>query len=387
MPLYAGDILAPVINTVRGRRPRGRHRPDDPRRPVGRLRRRPAPRPASRCRTARPDFSGALASLRKEPTVVCGHPTVGSSPQGEEHEEARPRPRGDLAVALAAVPGAVARPDGATADPGVTSKSITIGATLPLSGPASLYARIGTGMRAYFSYINARRARDGKRGVYGRQIVLKVYDDQYQEAQTVQQTRRAVEQDRVFAIVGGLGTENQQAVRAYMNQRKVPQLYVSTGLSEFGRLYRQNRVDDRLAAGLRPGGHPPRALRPPESAEREGRGAAAERRLRQGAPPGLPELRRSRSRRRHGDLPARRRRRRHRRPHGSPARLGRRHVPDHRDADRDDHGARGRLPPRLAAEQARQLGRRDRHVHDGRPHPPARRTRSRASSTTGTSRT
>lgn len=145
-----------------------------------------------------------------------------------------------LTVGLAAVPGAVARPDGATADPGVTARSITIGATLPLSGPASLYARIGTGMRAYFSYINARRARDGKRGVYGRQIVLKVYDDGYQEAQTVQQTRRAVEQDRVFAMLGGLGTENQQAIRAYMNQRKVPQLYVSTGLSEFGRLYRQN---------------------------------------------------------------------------------------------------------------------------------------------------
>jgi ABC-type branched-subunit amino acid transport system substrate-binding protein len=141
------------------------------------------------------------------------------------------------AVALvAAIPGALARPG---ADPGITPRSITIGSTLPLSGAASLYARIGTGMRAYFSYINARRARDGKRGVYGRQIVLKIYDDQYQEAQTVQQTRRAVEQDRVFAMLGGLGTENQQAVRAYLNQRKVPQLYVSTGLSEFGRQIRQ----------------------------------------------------------------------------------------------------------------------------------------------------
>jgi branched-chain amino acid transport system substrate-binding protein len=140
------------------------------------------------------------------------------------------------AALVAAIPGALARP---AADPGVTARSITIGTTLPLSGAASLYARIGTGMRAYFSYINARRARDGKRGVYGRQIILKVYDDQYQEAQTVQQTRRAVEQDRVFAMLGGLGTENQQAVRAYLNQRKVPQLYVSTGLSEFGRLIRQ----------------------------------------------------------------------------------------------------------------------------------------------------
>ncbi len=142
------------------------------------------------------------------------------------------------AVLLVAIPGAIARP---SADPGVTSRTITIGTTLPLSGPASLYARIGTGMRTYFSYINARRARDGKRGVYGRQISLKVYDDQYNEAQTVQQTRRAVEQDRVFAMLGGLGTENQQAVRQYLNQRRVPQLYVSTGLSEFGRLYRQNR--------------------------------------------------------------------------------------------------------------------------------------------------
>ena len=142
-----------------------------------------------------------------------------------------------VAAALtAAIPGALARP---AADPGVSSRSITIGTTLPLSGPASLYARIGTGMRTYFSYINARRARDGKRGVYGRQIVLKIYDDQYSEAQTVQQTRRAVEQDRVFAMLGGLGTENQQAVRAYMNQRRVPQLYVSTGLSEFGRTHRQ----------------------------------------------------------------------------------------------------------------------------------------------------
>src|SRR5215207_4643802 len=141
------------------------------------------------------------------------------------------------AALLVAIPGAVARP---AADPGVSARTITIGTTLPLSGSASLYARIGTGMRTYFSYINARRARDGQRGVYGRQIVLRVYDDQYNEAQTVQQTRRAVEQDRVFAMLGGLGTENQQAVRQYMNQRRVPQLYVSTGLSEFGRLYRRN---------------------------------------------------------------------------------------------------------------------------------------------------
>ncbi|HVM16296.1 MAG TPA: ABC transporter substrate-binding protein [Gaiellaceae bacterium] len=149
-----------------------------------------------------------------------------------------------VTAASAAPAGQTANPTGTPAPlrasaPGVTARNVIIGTTLPLSGPASLYARIGTGMRSYLSYINARRARDGSRGVYGRQIILNVYDDQYNEALTVQQTRRAVEADRVFAMLGGLGTENQQAVRGYMNQRKVPQLYVSTGLSEFGSLHRQ----------------------------------------------------------------------------------------------------------------------------------------------------
>jgi branched-chain amino acid transport system substrate-binding protein len=149
-----------------------------------------------------------------------------------------------VAAATAAPAGQAFEPTGTPAPlrasaPGITRTNVKIGTTLPLSGPASLYARIGTGMRAYFSYINARRARDGTRGVYGRQITLNVYDDQYNEALTVQQTRRAVEADRVFAMLGGLGTENQQAVRAYMNQRRVPQLYVSTGLSEFGRLHQR----------------------------------------------------------------------------------------------------------------------------------------------------
>jgi branched-chain amino acid transport system substrate-binding protein len=132
---------------------------------------------------------------------------------------------------LAVIPGAFGR---AQATPGVTSKGVLIGTTLPLSGPAALYARIGTGMKAYLSYINARRSKvDHKRGVYGRQITLNIYDDGYLEANTVQQTRRAVEQDHVFAMLGGLGTENQLAVRDYLNQQKVPQLYVSTGLSAF----------------------------------------------------------------------------------------------------------------------------------------------------------
>jgi branched-chain amino acid transport system substrate-binding protein len=137
-----------------------------------------------------------------------------------------------LVAALAlSVPGAIGGPEQV---PGLTARSITIGGTFPLTGPAAAYAPIPVGMRAYFSYINARRGPDGKRGVGGRQIVWKVYDDAYNPANTVQLTRRLVEQGRVFATVGQLGTESNLAVRDYLNQRKVPQTLVSTGASKFG---------------------------------------------------------------------------------------------------------------------------------------------------------
>src|SRR5919106_3696408 len=137
------------------------------------------------------------------------------------------------AVLTVSLPGALA---GSAAEPGLTATSIKIGTTMPLSGPASLYAPIASGMRVYFSHVNARRAKgDGKRGVYGRQIVFKVEDDAYNPVQTAQQTRKLVEQDKVFALVGGLGTEQQLAVRQYLNQKKVPQIYVSTGAATWGK--------------------------------------------------------------------------------------------------------------------------------------------------------
>jgi branched-chain amino acid transport system substrate-binding protein len=144
-----------------------------------------------------------------------------------------------VAVALAAATASVAALANSNADPGISSKLITLGGTFPLSGPASSYAPIPVGMKAYFSYVNARRGPDKKRGVGGRQIIWKYYDDGYNPANTVQQTRKLVEQDKVFALFGGLGTEPQQAVRNYLNDQKVPQLFVSTGATEFGSLYTQ----------------------------------------------------------------------------------------------------------------------------------------------------
>ena len=128
---------------------------------------------------------------------------------------------------------------GAEQTPGVTAKTIVIGGTFPLTGVASSYAPIPIGMKAYFSYINARRGPDGKRGVYGRQIVWKYYNDEYNPANTIQLTRKLVEEDKVFATVGQLGTEPVLPTRGYMTQQKVPQVFVSTGASQFSTQWRE----------------------------------------------------------------------------------------------------------------------------------------------------
>lgn len=138
---------------------------------------------------------------------------------------------GAVAALVVAIPGAFG---GAQAVPGVTAKSVKIGGTFPLTGAASSYAPIPRGMAAYFSYLNAKRGADKKRGIGGRQVVFTYLDDGYNPVQTVQQTRKLVEENNVFALVGGLGTEPQLAVRDYLNQKKVPQIYVSTGATTWG---------------------------------------------------------------------------------------------------------------------------------------------------------
>jgi len=139
-------------------------------------------------------------------------------------------------VALASVPAASARPAAGTttsADPGITAKTILLGGTSPLSGPASAYASVARGADAYFKYANTRG------GVNGRTIQYKYLDDAYNPAQSVQVTKQLVEQDKVFAIFNSLGTEQNDAVRPYLNQLKVPQLFVASGATTFGRDFRQ----------------------------------------------------------------------------------------------------------------------------------------------------
>ena len=131
------------------------------------------------------------------------------------------------ALALGAT-AALAAQDRAGADPGVTSTSVLLGATAPLSGSASAYASVARGADAYFKYVSSRG------GVHGRKLSYTIVDDGYNPALTVQATRRLVEQDGVFAIFNALGTEHNLAVRDYLNQKKVPQLFAATGATALG---------------------------------------------------------------------------------------------------------------------------------------------------------
>jgi branched-chain amino acid transport system substrate-binding protein len=136
-----------------------------------------------------------------------------------------------LVVLVAVLAGTAA---GAPRETGVTATTVTIGGTFPLTGPASPFAPVPVAMKAYFSYVNARKGADGKRGVRGRQIVFNVYDDGYNPANSVQLTRKLVEQDKIFAVVGSVGTEVNLAIRPYLNSRKVPQLLNATGATIWG---------------------------------------------------------------------------------------------------------------------------------------------------------
>ena len=135
-------------------------------------------------------------------------------------------PRRRIAAAAATVAPAVAAALSAT-DVGVTKDAILIGGTDPLSGPAAAYGTIAKASDAYFHYVNDNG------GVNGRQITYKYLDDAYNPAQTVPLTKQLVEQDQVFLMFAGLGTQAQTSVRDYLNGKKVPQVFVATGATTF----------------------------------------------------------------------------------------------------------------------------------------------------------
>ncbi|HEV2029473.1 MAG TPA: ABC transporter substrate-binding protein [Candidatus Dormibacteraeota bacterium] len=131
-----------------------------------------------------------------------------------------------LFVSIAACGGSTT--PAAQSDVGITSNSILLGNTNALSGPAAAYGTISSAANAYYTYVNNHG------GVNGRSITFKILDDVYNPANTVPLTKQLVEQDKVFGVFGGLGTQDQTSVRDYLNTQKVPQIFVYTGATTWG---------------------------------------------------------------------------------------------------------------------------------------------------------
>jgi branched-chain amino acid transport system substrate-binding protein len=112
-------------------------------------------------------------------------------------------------------------------DPGATDTEIKIGNIMPYSGPASAYATIGKTEAAYFNKLNSEG------GINGRKINFISYDDAYSPPKTVEQARKLVESDEVLLIFNPLGTPGNTAIQKYMNAKKVPQLFVSSGAAKW----------------------------------------------------------------------------------------------------------------------------------------------------------
>lgn len=110
---------------------------------------------------------------------------------------------------------------------GVTDTTITVGTWGPQTGPAASFGLLGKGMDAYFKYINE------KGGINGRKIELKFYNDEYQPSKTVAAAKKLVEEDKVFAIVGTVGTAPNLAARDYLIKQGIPVVSLPSGAGVF----------------------------------------------------------------------------------------------------------------------------------------------------------
>jgi ABC-type branched-subunit amino acid transport system substrate-binding protein len=113
-------------------------------------------------------------------------------------------------------------------DLGASDTEIKIGQTMPYSGPASAYGTIGKSILAYFQMVNDRG------GINGRKIKIISEDDGYSPPKTVEHTRKLIEQDEVLFIFQSLGTPTNTAIQKYLNNKKVPHLFVATGATKWG---------------------------------------------------------------------------------------------------------------------------------------------------------
>jgi len=152
---------------------------------------------------------GVLMAMAALTAVACG----GKEEEAKETPSASPAPTRPAAEKV----------------PGVTDTEILLATHLPLSQtPAAAYAPLGNGMKAYFDYIN-----DTEGGVYGRKIRFIICDDHYNPPDAAECVRKLVEQDGIFALIGGLGSAAHGAAWKYLEERGIPDMWVLSGATKW----------------------------------------------------------------------------------------------------------------------------------------------------------
>ena len=139
---------------------------------------------------------------------------------------------GALVMGLAMVVTACGAGRGAStteSEPGISDDEIVLGTSLALSGPLSVYGNFSDSMNAWFQYVN-----DTEGGVDGRKIKLITYDDAFEPSRTLENVRRLNEQDKVFSIVGIIGTQPNLGVLDYTNKSEIPSLFLGAGTAALG---------------------------------------------------------------------------------------------------------------------------------------------------------
>ena len=224
LPLWAqGEGLARGCPTSSSRRTK------EPGGAGHRLRRRPHPARCSCSRTASAASSGARGrhSTRRRYSRSARNRHSGGDP-----DETTARPRGVAVVACALALGRAARRGSRapTADPGITSTTILLGGTSPLTGPAAAYASVARGAKAYFDSVNAQgRRREAEDRVQDRRRRLQPgADGARRRASSSSRTRSSRSSTRS-------GPSTTSPIREYLNQAKVPQLFVASGATTWGR--------------------------------------------------------------------------------------------------------------------------------------------------------
>src|SRR5258707_3333091 len=113
-------------------------------------------------------------------------------------------------------------------DSRASDPEIRIGNIMPYTGPLAAFGTIGKAEAAYFDMVNDNG------GINGRKVKFISYDDSSNPATAVEQTRKLIETDKVLLMFGSFGTPNNLATRSYLNDRKIPQLFVASGDHDFG---------------------------------------------------------------------------------------------------------------------------------------------------------